>query len=150
LKRFYFLSLIFAAPLLLAQQPEIAVTFKQQLWGPNLVFVGSLPSTGWHTIPAKDPNARASLKLLARKEGQSRLEWHESTGRLELHNAKGPADSQGNISMDTGAILVVLTKSSVAVRDLKSRLSLSPGYYAVRVTAGPFNNSSDWITLRIN
>jgi hypothetical protein len=144
---------IFTAPLLFAQEQEVTVTFKQERWAGDHVFVGvgTLPGIAWDPIAAKIPDSNLALRLLTAKDGQSRLEWRETSGeraRLELHNAKAPVDSQGNISMDTGFTLVVLKKSSVSLGDLKTRLSLSPGYYAVRVTIGQVEKS-DWITIRI-
>jgi hypothetical protein len=134
------------------------VEFHKQLWAGELVFVGTIPGSGWNSTSAKNPAStdwHPSLQLLRTKEGERRLKWDltpvDQAATLELHKAKPPANLQGNITIENGGSMIVLTASSVSLADLKTHLALPPGHYAVRRTVhrGPTIVASDWMTIRI-
>jgi hypothetical protein len=139
---------------LFAQEQPVMARFKQQFWAGSLVFVGTVPGSDWRSTAAKAPGSTVALRLLPTDDKLGRLEWQfpidKTPPRLEIHKAMTPIDAQGNVTIETGATLVVLTdgSTSLAIGALKTNLALPSGYYVVSVTDGALNKS-DWLAFQI-
>ena len=158
MKRCFLLVLVLATPLFLSQalfgqDQEVAVKFSQQMWGSELVLVGAIPGSDWKSVDVKNKDSELTpLRLQSSKDGLGRLSWrlpNLSGGRLEINKAKSQTALHGKLTIENSGFLVVMTgSSSVSLRDLKTHLALSPGYYAVTATS-QMGITSNWVTFQI-
>jgi hypothetical protein len=115
----------------------------------------------WQLITAKDANANIVLMLSTNNDGQKYLVWSNPSKkdtRFEIHKAKGPINSEGQIEVCIIGLHVFFfypDKDSYSLLDLFKNPKLDTGYYAVRLELGDFSgftqtpfDYSNWIVIQ--